>query len=82
MSFLKSSRQYIQNWRVMLISAGSTGNKRGSCAARKHGRMASERPCCAATNWAMTLVLRRLALALGSTLARYNSSELNARSSS
>ncbi|MNN79112.1 hypothetical protein D3C81_1957250 [compost metagenome] len=49
--------------------------------ARKHGRIASERPCCAATNCAITLVLRRLALAPGNTLARYNSSELNARSS-
>ncbi|MCY1463406.1 hypothetical protein D9M71_812960 [compost metagenome] len=81
MSFLKSSRQYIQNCRVMLISCGNTGSNRGSWAARKHGRMASDRPCCAATNCAITLVLRKLALAPGSTLARYSSSELNARSS-
>ncbi|KTC42237.1 hypothetical protein AO265_20415 [Pseudomonas sp. ABAC61] len=81
LSLRKSSRQYIQNCRVRLISLGSTGSNRGSWAARKHGRIASERPCCAATYWAITLVLRRLALAPGTTLARYSSSELKARSS-
>ncbi|MNY68607.1 hypothetical protein D3C86_2063980 [compost metagenome] len=81
MSLRRSSRQYIQNCRVILISCGNTGSRRGSWVARKHGRIANERPCCAATNCAITLVLRRLALAPGNTLARYNSSELNARSS-
>lgn len=59
----------------------NTGNNRESCAARKHGNIAIDRPCCAATYCAITLVLRKLALAPGTTFARYSSSELNARSS-
>ncbi|MNP60416.1 hypothetical protein D3C76_1554980 [compost metagenome] len=77
----KSSRQYIQNCRVTSISSGNTVTNRASCAARKHGKIANPRPCNAAVYCAITLVLRRCALALGIRLARYSSSELNARSS-
>ncbi|OMP13932.1 hypothetical protein COLO4_00596 [Corchorus olitorius] len=77
----KSSRQYIQNCRVISTWSGNTATSPGSCAARKQGRIASPRPCCAATYWAITLVLRRCALAFGNRLFRYSSSELNARSS-
>ncbi|MCY1314265.1 hypothetical protein D9M70_648860 [compost metagenome] len=70
LSLRRSSWQYIQNERVISTSFSSTGVSRGSCAAMKQGRIASDWPCSAAWYCATTLVLRSTTLLAGSRSSR------------